>query len=543
MINLRISTRLFLLVGVLSTLLIAIGGLGLYGISQTNDALRIVYQGRTVPVGQLGAINALILNNRLMVSNNLLDPTRAKVVKYNAEIEANIKQIDAEWSAYMASNLTVEEARLAALFNDSKNKLHAEGLLPAIVALNAIDLEGAQSIVFEKIAPLYLPVQELGKQLVQLQLDEAKAEFDSATQRYALIRIAAIASIIGGVIFALFLGATLVRGISRSLTQALVGAKAVAQGDLSRSIQLDGNDEISQVLMALSSMQIELSKVVVHVRQGSEGVANASAEIAQGNHDLSNRTEQQASALQETAASMDELSAAVLKNADNANMANEHARNASRVAVRGGEVVAQVVATMKGINESSKKIADIISVIDGIAFQTNILALNAAVEAARAGEQGRGFAVVASEVRSLAGRSADAAKEIKLLIGASVARVEQGSVFAGQAGVTMAEVVASIQRVTLLVGEISAASSEQKADVVQVSEAIGKVDRATQQNAALVEELSASASSLNDQAQDLVRTVAVFKLQEPDPDPKRDYALALSIEESVLECTPPYSNA
>jgi methyl-accepting chemotaxis protein len=238
---------------------------------------------------------------------------------------------------------------------------------------------------------------------------------------------------------------------------------------------------------------------------------------------------------------MDELSAAVLKNADNANMANEHARNASRVAVRGGEVVAQVVATMKGINESSKKIADIIGVIDGIAFQTNILALNAAVEAARAGEQGRGFAVVASEVRSLAGRSADAAKEIKLLIGASVARVEQGSVFAGQAGVTMAEVVGSIQRVTVLVGEISAASSEQKADVVQVSESIGKVDRATQQNAALVEELSASASSLNDQAQDLVRTVAVFKLQEPEP--KRDYALALSIEESVLECTLPYSNA
>jgi methyl-accepting chemotaxis protein-1 (serine sensor receptor) len=539
--NLRISTRLFLLIGVLSTLLIAIGGLGLYGISQANDALRVVYQGRIVPVGQLGVINALILNNRLMISNNLLDPTRAKVVKYNAEIEANIKLIDAEWAAYRASSLTVEEARLAALFNEAKGKLHAEGMLPAIAALNAIDLEGAQSIVFEKIAPLYLPVQENGKHLVQLQLDEAKAEFDGATQRYAVIRIAAIASILGGVAFALFLGTTLVRGISRSLSHALVGAKAVAQGDLSRSIQLDGKDEISQLLLALSAMQTDLSKVVVHVRQGSERVADASAEIAQGNNDLSNRTERQASTLQGTAASMDELSAAVLKNADNANRANDHARSAARVAARGGAVVAQVVATMKGINDASRKIADIIGVIDGIAFQTNILALNAAVEAARAGEQGRGFAVVASEVRSLAGRSADAAKEIKLLIGASVARVEQGSVLADQAGVTMAEVVNSIQHVSLLVANISAASAEQKADVVQVSEAIAQVDQATQQNAAMVEEISAAASSLNAQAQDLVRTVAVFKLQEAASHPAS--ALALSYPESGLECTLPYSNA
>ncbi|WP_114970629.1 methyl-accepting chemotaxis protein [Rhodoferax ferrireducens] len=510
--NFKISTRLFLLIAVLSTLLIVTGGLGLYGISKTNTSLEVVYQGRTVPVGRLGSINALILNNRLMISNNLLDPTRARIAKYNAEIEANIKQIDKELDAYMATKLTLEETRLATLFKEAKRKLHAQGMLPAIAALNAHDLEEAQSIVFEKLAPLYDPVRDNGKLLVQLQLDEAKAEFDGATSRYAIIRMASIASIIGGVFFALFLGSTLVRGISRSLTRAQDGANAVAQGDLSHIIKIDGKDEITQVLMALSAMQTGLANVVVHVREGSECVATASAEIAQGNYDLSARTEQQASALEETAASMAELSDAVIKNADNASRANELAMSASCVAARGGEVVAQVVETMKGINDSSKKISDIISVIDGIAFQTNILALNAAVEAARAGEQGRGFAVVASEVRSLAGRSAEAAKEIKSLIGASVDRVEQGSALVDQAGVTMAEVVSSIKRVTVIMNEISAASSEQRAGVAQVSEAITQVDHATQQNAALVEEIAAAASSLKSQAQDLVQTVAIFKL-------------------------------
>jgi len=302
------------------------------------------------------------------------------------------------------------------------------------------------------------------------------------------------------------------RSVIVPVREAVSVAQGIAQGDLTRVIHVHSKDELGQLLGSLHEMQLSLSQVVANVRQGSEGVATASAEIAQGNHDLSARTEQQASALEETAASMEELSSTVKQNADSARQANQLAMNACTVAIQGGEVVGQVVETMKGINESSRKISDIISVIDGIAFQTNILALNAAVEAARAGEQGRGFAVVASEVRSLAGRSADAAKEIKSLINASVERVEHGTALVDKAGVTMTEVVSSIKRVTDIMGEISAASNEQSLGVSQVGEAVSQMDQTTQQNAALVEQMAAAASSLKSQAQELVQVVAVFQL-------------------------------
>ena len=300
--------------------------------------------------------------------------------------------------------------------------------------------------------------------------------------------------------------------IANSLNQAIKLSNTMAGGDLTSRIDVQGPSEVAMLLDALKAMQDSLIQVVSNVRTGSESVSTASAEIAQGNNDLSARTESQASALEETAASMEELSSTVKQNADNAKQANQLAQSASSVAVQGGQVVSQVVDTMKGISESSKRIADIISVIDGIAFQTNILALNAAVEAARAGEQGRGFAVVASEVRSLAGRSADAAKEIKSLITVSVERVEQGTTLVDQAGSTMNEIVTSIRRVTDIMGEISSASTEQSAGVAQVGEAVTQMDQATQQNAALVEEMAAAAASLRGQAQDLVQTVAVFKL-------------------------------
>ncbi|QKO23628.1 methyl-accepting chemotaxis protein [Rhodoferax sp. BAB1] len=302
------------------------------------------------------------------------------------------------------------------------------------------------------------------------------------------------------------------RTITQPIQQSLALAQAVATGDLTSTQQARGSDELARLLQALMGMQQSLAQVVARVRQGSESVATASAEIAQGNQDLSSRTESQASALEETAASMEELSSTVRQNADNARQGNQLAQSASTVAVQGGEVVAQVVDTMKGINDSARKIHDIISVIDGIAFQTNILALNAAVEAARAGEQGRGFAVVASEVRSLAGRSAEAAKEIKNLITDSVQRVEQGSAQVDQAGTTMNEVVAAIRRVTEIMGEISGASSEQSQGVAQIGEAVTQMDQATQQNAALVEQMAAAAASLKMQAQELVQTVAVFRL-------------------------------
>jgi len=514
--NLKISTRLVLLIGVLSTILVSIGCVGLFGISKANASLEAVYKERTVPMAQLNSINALMLYNQVLISKNLLDPTKAKIVKYNAEIEANIATSNQQLNTYMASALTLQEAGVVKVFKDAKSKLETEGMLPAIAALNAGDLEEAQSIMFDKISPLYSAVQDNGKRLLQFQLDGAKAEFDEAMARYAAIRIGSIAFIVGGVLFAVVLATALIRGISRSLAQALNGTNAVALGDLSHIIEIDGKDEIAQLLRGLSSMQISLGAVVSKVRHGSESVATASVEIARGNHDLSERTEQQAKALESTAASMEELSSTVKQNASSAAHANELASIASTVAVKGGKVVAQVVDTMKGINDSSRKISDIIGVIDGIAFQTNILALNAAVEAARAGEQGRGFAVVASEVRSLAGRSAEAAREIKNLISVSVERVEQGSALVDQAGVTMTEVVKSIRQVTEIMAEISAASVEQSDGVALIDRAVNQMDQTTQQNAALVEQMVAAASSLEAQAQELVQTVAVFKLGESE---------------------------
>jgi methyl-accepting chemotaxis protein len=327
-----------------------------------------------------------------------------------------------------------------------------------------------------------------------------------------------------GVLFTLLaLGAALALAFVRSITQpmqeALQVARAVACGDLTHNIQVVGDNEAGQLMQALQDMQQSLIRVVGNVRQNAEGVATASSEIAQGNNDLSSRTESQASALEQTSASMEQLSETVQQNANSAAQANQLALTASGIAVKGGEVVGQVVETMKGINEASRRIADIIGVIDGIAFQTNILALNAAVEAARAGEQGRGFAVVASEVRSLAGRSAEAAKEIKSLINTSVERVEQGTALVDQAGITMAEVVSSIRRVTDIVAEISSASKEQALGVSQVGEAVNQMDQVTQQNAALVEEMAAAASSLKAQAQDLVKVLDVFKISGQGANP------------------------
>jgi methyl-accepting chemotaxis protein len=341
--------------------------------------------------------------------------------------------------------------------------------------------------------------------------DDALAEAHTkAVQGRVILISCGIAALVLAALFAFLIS----RSITAPLAQASGLARRIASGDLRESPTVEGRDEAADLMAALRDMQQQLGTVVAHVRHNADGVATASAEIAQGNNDLSARTEEQASALEQTAASMEELSSTVRQNADNAGEARKLAASASNVAVQGGEVVGQVVATMRGIEESSRKIADIIGTIDSIAFQTNILALNAAVEAARAGEQGRGFAVVASEVRSLAGRSAEAAREIKTLIGASVERVHQGSTLVDRAGSTMQEVVNAIQRVTDIVGEISSASTEQSAGVSQVGEAVSQMDQATQQNAALVEESAAAADSLRTQAEQLVQAMAVFQLPE-----------------------------
>ncbi len=343
-------------------------------------------------------------------------------------------------------------------------------------------------------------------------LDERSAAMAStASATTYILALGGIGLCLATAILGLVLGRSVLRQLGGEPGSAVEVADRVTGGDLSVSIPVKPNDT-SSVMANLARMQDSLATLVSKVRQNSESVATASAQIAQGNQDLSGRTEKQASALQQTAATMDELGSTVRQNADSAKQASQLAQGASAVASQGKEVVGKVVTTMQGINESSRRIGDIISVIDGIAFQTNLLALNAAVEAARAGEQGRGFAVVASEVRSLAQRSADAAKEIKNLIGQSVRQVEQGTLLVDEAGKTMGEIVSSIQRVTDIVAQISSANVEQSTGVQQVGEAVSQMDQATQQNAALVEESAAAAESLRAQAQQLVEAVSVFKL-------------------------------
>ncbi|MFL6657476.1 MAG: methyl-accepting chemotaxis protein [Massilia sp.] len=332
----------------------------------------------------------------------------------------------------------------------------------------------------------------------------------SATTARTQLFIKLLTAIAAGLSLAVAFLAT--RSITRPLKEAVLVAQRVADGDLTSEIEVSSNDETGQMMQALKDMNASLIKIVAEVRAGTNSIAEASSEIASGNLDLSSRTEQQADSLGQTSSSMRELTDTVQQNADNARQANQLAAKASEVAVRGGSVVSHVIETMGSITESSKKIVDIIGVIDGIAFQTNILALNAAVEAARAGEQGRGFAVVASEVRNLAQRSAGAAKEIKALIGDSVTKVREGSTLVEQAGVTMEEVVASVRRVTDIMGEITSASQEQSVGIAHVNTTILEMDETTQQNAALVEEAAAAAASMQDQAANLARVVSVFKL-------------------------------
>ncbi len=379
--------------------------------------------------------------------------------------------------------------------------------LDAFSAAGFVAAVGDKSVLGMDRGPAEL-LEQAGKRIAA---DSAATAAEASGKGQAAIHLS-LAVMLGVALLGLAVGVALSRAIVRPLDQAVDVARAVADGDLTRTIEVRGRDETAELLASLQHMQEQLTRIVLGVRTGAQGVAVASAEIAQGNLDLSSRTEEQASALQQTSASMDELGASTRQNAAGAVQANQLAKNASAVAARGGEAMEQVVATMREISASSSKVGDIIAVIDSIAFQTNILALNAAVEAARAGEQGRGFAVVASEVRALAQRSATAAREIKSLIGSSVERTAHGAQLVGKAGGTMGEIVASIGRVTAIVAEISTANQEQSLGVGQVGDAIVQMDRVTQQNAALVEESFAAADSLKLQAQRLVQEVAIFRL-------------------------------
>lgn len=510
--NIAISIKLVILVAFLIALMLFLGIAGMISNKSSAEALRTVYEDRTIPLGQLAEISYLMQRNRILVMDMLLDQSTENLDRREKEYKANLSQVQHLWNEYMNSYLTLEEKGLAEDFATLQHKYVEEALNPAVVSIRQSDVGLAKVIYEGKISPIAKKFHEAELALTNLQLRIAQGEYVAAERRKTINIWIAVILLGSAVVVGTLFGWTVTRGITHSLGVASEVLLAVAKGDLTKSVKVTSKDEVGRMLEAVQKMRDSLTDVVVVVRNGSETVLTASSEIAQGNQDLSVRTESQASALEQTAASMEELSSTVSQNAENAQQARQFAQNASAVALQGGEVVGQVVETMHGISDSSKKISDIIGVIDSIAFQTNILALNAAVEAARAGEQGRGFAVVAGEVRTLAGRSADAAKEIKALISESVDRVEKGSQLVAHAGVTMQEIVYSIQRVTDIMAEISSASNEQSSGVAQIGGAITQMDQVTQQNAALVEEMAAAASSLRSRSEELFNAVAVFKI-------------------------------
>ncbi len=509
--NTSIKSRLVFVISLLSAIMLFVGVLGLNGLSSANQSLKTVYQDRLICLGQMDSIVRALNRNQLLIAKAIsADPARLPEVA--AAVDKNSEEINRIWSDYAASYLTPDEKALAEQFSAARKAFLDEGVTPAVAAAKAGDVALMTKLLHGKMEQAYGAVRVSVNALIELQKSVAKQEFEQGQLAYGHFRLYVAGLLSLGALMAAAVGGWLVLSISRPLDYAVAIARRIADGDLTQHIAVGSRNETGRLLQALKEMNASLMRIVGEVRGGTDAIAAASSQIASGNLDLSSRTEQQAGSLEETASSMEELTSTVRQNADNARQADQLARSASAVALEGGTVVARVVDTMSSINDSARKIVDIISVIDGIAFQTNILALNAAVEAARAGEQGRGFAVVASEVRNLAQRSAGAAKEIKTLIGDSVEKVEAGSKLVGEAGQTMRAVVDSVQRVSAVIGEISSASLEQSAGIDQINQAITQMDEVTQQNAALVEEAAAAAAALQDQADGLARVVSVFKV-------------------------------
>lgn len=512
--NVKIGTRLAMGFGALLLLICTVAGVGAYQASRMNDRAQDLAQNWLPSVRILGDLRAQANALRRASLRHVLETDAAgKEKQAQAHKELLEAKIPATFSVYQKLISSPEEAKLFERIKTLWSAyLEEDKRLIALSDAGAASFDAARQLSVGSSADTFAQVLKAIEEDVALNVAGSTASAESAAATYQSVLVVNVVAIIASLAVGIALGIVIARSVTRPIHQAVELTTAVASGDLTSHVDVQGDDETAQLLHALEAMQSNLGNVVASVRANSESVATASAQIAHGNHDLSQRTEEQASALQQTAATMEQLNTTVRSNADNAKQASQLAQGASAVATQGGEVVGQVVRTMQGISESSCKIGDIIGVIEGIAFQTNILALNAAVESARAGEQGRGFAVVASEVRILAQRSAEAAQQIKTLINQSIEQVEQGSVLVDQAGQTMGEIVTSIRRVTDIVGEISSASQEQSAGISQVGDAVSQMDHVTQQNAALVEESAAAAESLKGQAQQLVQAVAVFKL-------------------------------
>ena len=507
--NLKIGVRLGIAFGLLLVLMAFMTVMGVSRLQDVAQATSLMEEAtikeRLSQQWVEGIATNTVRTFARMRSNN---PEEEQILAAEMKaVSANVSKVQKEQEALIASDegkkmiaLVADQRKTYSAIRDATFKLKEEGSADLKNAIDTKMTPAAESYI--KSVQNVVAFQENIFEKSRKQVDEIYQ-----TGRTLLIVLGLIALALG-VALAWFL----TRSITKPLGYAVSVARVVASGDLTSRITVDSKDETGQLLQALKDMNDSLTGSITQVRSGVDTIATASSQIASGNLDLSSRTEEQASSLEETASSMEELTSTVKQNADNARQANQLAVTASGVAEKGGAVVSKVVDTMDGINTSARKIVDIIGVIDGIAFQTNILALNAAVEAARAGEQGRGFAVVASEVRSLAQRSAAAAKEIKTLIDDSVDKVDTGSKLVAEAGSTMVEVVDSVKRVTDIMSEIMAASQEQSAGIEQVNQAISQMDQVTQQNAALVEEAAAAAESLNEQAANLAQAVSIFKL-------------------------------
>ena len=509
--DLKISTKLF--VGFI-TLLVFTGFLGIFSIIQLSRVNQTAYDLGTnwMPsVKAALAIKERISRIRSQEAQMVFAENSNEVEKYVSRTQEAVKGLKENEREYGGLISDPEEKKL--FIEYSKLITAYLAVSDQMVALaRAGNGADAVALLRGESSRLNTTMRDVVDKLVKLNADNGVAAYQFGENIYQQSRWLIMVVLVVSLLLGLLLAYTIARIVSRPLRHALQIAQTVASGDLTSDISVQTKDETGLLLQALKDMNASLLSVVTEVRQGTDAITTASTQIAAGNLDLSNRTENQASSLEETASSMEEITSTIRHNSDNARQANQLSHSATTVAQKGGEVVAQVVDTMGSINASSKKIVDIIGVIDGIAFQTNILALNAAVEAARAGEQGRGFAVVASEVRNLAQRSASAAKEIKELINDSVDKVDLGSHLVDQAGSTMKEVVESVKRVSAIISDITAAGAEQSGGIEQINVAVTQMDQMTQQNAALVEEAAAAASSLQQQAENLSRVVSVFKL-------------------------------